>query len=52
MTDAHLSAIAQRLAQDEKAEQRRYDAETHHGLLAAKQAAWTLQTRRRLAASN
>ncbi len=52
MTDAELSALAQRLAQAEKAEQRRYDAATNHGLLAAQQAAWTLQTRRRLAASN
>jgi len=51
-TDAHLSAIAQRLTQEEKVEQRRYDAETRHGLLAGQQAAWTLQTRRRLAASN
>jgi hypothetical protein len=50
-TDAALAALAQRLAQDEKAEQRRYDAETNHGLLAARQAAWSLQTRRRLAAS-
>jgi len=50
-TDAELSALAQRLAQEEKAEQRRYDAETNHGLLAAQQAAWTVQTRRRLAAS-
>jgi hypothetical protein len=51
-TDAQLGALAQRLAEEEKAEQRRYDAETKHGLLAAQQAAWTLQTRRRLAASN
>ena len=51
-TDAHLTALAQRLAQEEKAEQRRYDVETHHGLLAAPQAAWTVQTRRRLSASN
>jgi predicted secreted Zn-dependent protease len=51
-TDAQLSALAQRLAQEERAEQRRYDAETNHGLLAGPQAAWTLQTRRRLAASN
>jgi hypothetical protein len=50
-TDADLSALARRLAQEEKAEQRRYDAETNHGLIAAKQAAWTLQTRQRLAAS-
>lgn len=52
MADAQLSALAQRLAQEEKDEQRRYDAETKHGLLAAQQTAWTLQTRRRLAASN
>lgn len=50
-TDADLSALAQRLTQEEKAEQRRYDAETNHGLLAAEQAAWSLQTRRRLAPS-
>jgi len=49
--DGELSALAQRLAQAEKAEQRRYDAETNHGLIAVKQAAWSLQTRRRLAAS-
>jgi hypothetical protein len=51
-TDAHLTALAQRLGEEEKAEQRRYDAETNHGLLARQQAAWTIQTRRRLAASN
>ncbi len=50
-TDAELAALAQRLAQEEEAEQRRYDAETNHGLLAAQQAAWSLETRRRLAAS-
>lgn len=50
-SDAELSAVAQRVAQEEKAEQRRYDAETNHGLVAARQAAWSLQTRRRLAAS-
>jgi hypothetical protein len=50
-TDAELRALVQSLAQDEKEEQRRYDAETNHGLLAAEQAAWSLQTRRRLAAS-
>jgi hypothetical protein len=49
--DGELSAMALRLAQAEKAEQRRYDAETNHGLIAARQAAWSLQTRRRLAAS-
>lgn len=50
-SDAGIGAVAQRLAADEKAEQQRYDAETNHGLLAPQQAAWTLQTRRRLAAS-
>jgi len=50
-SDSELSALAQRLAQEEKVEQRRYDAETNHGLVAARQAAWSLQTRRRLAAS-
>jgi uncharacterized protein DUF922 len=50
-TDAELSALAQRFAQAEQAEQRRYDAETNHGLLAAQQAAWSMQTRRRLTAS-
>jgi Bacterial protein of unknown function (DUF922) len=50
--DAELSDMVQGLAQEEKAEQRRYDTETKHGLLASRQAEWTLQTRRRLAASN
>jgi hypothetical protein len=48
-TDAELSALAQRLVQEEKAEQRRYDAETNHGLLAAQQAAWGAAVARRLA---
>lgn len=51
-SDAELSALARRLTQEEKVEQRRYDAETNHGLLADEQAAWSVQTRRRLAASN
>jgi hypothetical protein len=50
-SDGGLADVAQRLGDDEKAEQRRYDAETNHGLLAAQQASWTLQTRRRLAES-
>jgi hypothetical protein len=49
--DAELAALAQRIAEEEKAEQRRYDVETNHGLLAVPQAAWSSQTRRRLAAS-
>jgi hypothetical protein len=48
MTDTHLSAIAQRLAQAEKVEQSRYDAETKHGLLASQQAAWSAAVARRL----
>ena len=50
--DGDLAALAQRVAREEKAEQRRYDAETNHGLLARQQASWSLQTCRRLAASN
>lgn len=49
-SDTGIGAVARRLGEDEKAEQQRYDADTNHGLLAAQQAAWTLQTRRRLAA--
>jgi len=47
-TDEELNALAQRLAQEEKAEQRRYDAETNHGLLADHQAAWSRDVVRRL----
>jgi predicted secreted Zn-dependent protease len=50
-TDAELSALAPRLAQEEKAEQRRYDAETDHGLLADQQAAWSRDVARRLGGS-
>ena len=50
-TDAELSALAQRLAREEKAEQRRYDAETHHGLLVDQQAAWSRNVARRLGGS-
>jgi len=50
-TDAELSGLAQRLAQEEKAEQRRYDAETDHGLLVDQQAAWTRNVARRLGGS-
>ena len=50
-TDAELNALVQRLAQDEKAEQRRYDDETNHGLLADKQAAWSRDVARRLESS-
>ena len=50
-TDAELSALAQRLAQEEKAEQRRYDAETDHGLLADQQGAWNRDVARRLSGS-
>ena len=50
-SDAQLGAVVERVAAEEKEEQRRYDAETNHGLLAAPQAAWILRTRRLLAAS-
>jgi len=50
-TDAELSALAQRLAQEEKAEQRRYDDETNHGLLPDQQAAWSRDVGRRLGGS-
>ena len=47
-TDGELTALAQRLAEDEKAEQRRYDAETNHGLRASQQAVWSAAVARRL----
>jgi hypothetical protein len=47
-TDGDLSEVAQRLAQAEKAEQRRYDNETDHGLRASQQAAWSAAVARRL----
>ena len=47
-TDGDLSELAQRLAQNEKAEQRRYDTETNHGLQASQQAAWSASVGRRL----
>lgn len=47
-TDAELSALAQRLTREEKAEQRRYDAETNHGLRASQQTAWSAGVARRL----
>jgi uncharacterized protein DUF922 len=50
-SDAQLTALAQRLEDEASAEQRRYDTETNHGLVADRQAQWSLQTRRRLAAS-
>jgi hypothetical protein len=50
-TDADLGALARQLSHDEAREQLRYDSETNHGLLAAEQAAWSLQIRQRLAAS-
>ena len=50
-TDPYLSALARRLSHNEAMEQERYDSETNHGLLAAQQAAWSMQTRQRLAAS-
>jgi hypothetical protein len=49
-TDTELAAMVRRLTHDEEEEQRRYDDETDHGLLPAQQAAWSLETHRRLAA--
>ncbi len=51
LTDRELSALAERLSQEEKAEQRRYDSETNHGLLADKQAGWSAEVTRRLGGS-
>jgi uncharacterized protein DUF922 len=48
-TDAELRALAERLAQQELVEQRRYDAETNHGLVADQQAAWNRNVAERLA---
>lgn len=47
-TDEELSALVERLAQAEKAEQRHYDAETNHGLRTHDQAAWSASVARRL----
>ena len=49
--DEELNALARRLAQEEKAEQRRYDAETNHGLLTDQQAAWSRDVAGRLSGS-
>lgn len=48
-SDAELEALARQLAQDEKAEQRRYDRETDNGRLDGPQAEWTAAVTRRLA---
>lgn len=48
MSDGELSGMVQRLSQAEKAEQRRYDAETNHGLRASQQGAWSAAVARRL----
>ena len=49
-TDEQLSALAQRLIREEKAAQQRYDAETGHGLVTAKQSEWDRAVARQLAA--
>jgi len=46
--DAELTALARRMMDEERAEQRRYDEETRHGLLADRQTAWTADVSRRL----
>jgi uncharacterized protein DUF922 len=48
--DTELNELAQRLVQEEKADQRRYDDETNHGLLLKQQAAWTAEVGRQLTA--
>jgi hypothetical protein len=48
--DTELTELAQRLVQAEKADQRRYDDETNHGLLLQQQAAWTAEVGRQLTA--
>jgi hypothetical protein len=48
-SDDELGALARRVVDEEKAEQRRYDDETEHGLAARRQGEWTAQTARRLA---
>lgn len=50
-SDRDLRALAERLVQEEKVEQRRYDAETVHGLRADRQAAWIRDVVRRLESS-
>jgi len=47
-TDPELTALVRRLVGEEKTEQQRYDAETNHGLLPDRQAAWTAEVARRL----
>lgn len=42
-SDADLDALTQQYLAAEKAEQRRYDEETHHGLVAGVQATWDHQ---------
>jgi hypothetical protein len=48
--DGDLHELAQRLVREEKVEQRRYDAETNHGLRLRPQAMWSADVARRLAA--
>lgn len=50
-SDAQLEAMAQRIVRDERAEQRRYDAETRNGLIAERQAEWERETARQLRAA-
>lgn len=50
-SEEELDAVADRFAREEREEQRRYDAETTHGLRTREQAAWTMDIRRRLAAA-
>jgi hypothetical protein len=50
-SEAELDAVADGVAREEREEQRRYDAETTHGLNVRQQATWTMEIRRRLTAA-
>lgn len=50
-SDVALRALAQQVLQDEKQTQQRYDAETNHGLIADRQAAWHAEVARMLRAA-
>ena len=47
-TDIEIQGLLRRLTEDEKSEQRRYDDETDHGLIADQQAGWSRNVARRL----
>jgi hypothetical protein len=49
LNDSELGAMARQLVEEERATQRRYDAETRHSLIEARQTDWENQIRRWLA---